>query len=115
MSEDQKEFIRDQVKQVLLKEVAASKIWGKIPPVQATFQMEIGNLISLLFTFHYYSVHVKRRRRKRRRSRRKTNKTCFWQYLFSALVIQQLIPLLKKILTKALFPITTLLLCCLMT
>ena len=85
MSEDQKEFIRDQVKQVLLKEVAASKIWGKIPSVQATFQMEIGNLISLLFTFHYYSVHVKRRRRKRR-SRRKTNKTCFWWYLLSAFV-----------------------------
>ena len=83
MSEDQKEFIRDQVKQVLLKEVAASKIWGKIPAVQATFQMEIGNLISLLLTFHNYSVHVNRRRR---RSRRKTNKTCFWWYLLSAFV-----------------------------
>ena len=60
MSEDHKEFIRDQVKQVLLKEVAASKIWGKIPTVQATFQLEIGNLISLLLTFHNYSVHVKK-------------------------------------------------------
>ena len=80
MSEDQKEFIRDQVKLVLMKEVAASKIWGKIPTVQATFPLQIGNLISLLLTFHNYSVHVKRRRRKRRsRSRRKTNKTCFWQ------------------------------------
>ena len=86
MSEDQKEFIRDQVKQVLLKEVAASKVWGKIPSVQATFQLEIGNLISLLLTFHNYSVHVNRRRRKRRRSRRKTNKTCFWWYLLSAFV-----------------------------
>ena len=84
MSEDQKEFIRDQVKQVLLKEVAASKVWGKIPSVQATFQLEIGNLISLLLTFHNYSVHVNRR--KRRRSRRKTNKTCFWWYLLSAFV-----------------------------
>ena len=86
MSEDHKEFIRDQVKQVLLKEVAASKIWGKIPTVQATFQLEIGNLISLLLTFHNYSVHVKRRRIKRRRSRRKANKTCFWWYLLSAFV-----------------------------
>ena len=86
MSEDQKEFIRDQVKQVLLKEVAASKVWGKIPSVQATFQLETGNLISLLLTLHNYSVHVKRRRRKRRRSRRKTNKTCFWWYLLSAFV-----------------------------
>jgi hypothetical protein len=96
-----------------LKEVAASKIWGKIPSVQATFQLEIGNLISLL-TFHNYSVHIKRRRRKRRRrrSRRKTNRTCFWQYLFSALVMQQLIPLLLEILTKALFSIPTLLLYC---
>jgi hypothetical protein len=87
LSEDQKEFIRDQIKQVLLEEVAASKVWGKIPSVQATFQLETGNLISLVLTFHNYSVHVKRRRRKRRRrSRRNTNKTCFWWYLFSALV-----------------------------
>jgi hypothetical protein len=83
LSEEQKEFIRDQIKQVLLEEVAASKVWGKIPSVQATFQLETGNLISLVLTFHNYSVHVKKRRR---RSRRKTNKTCFWWYLFSALV-----------------------------
>ena len=43
LDEDQKEFIRIQVKEVLLREVAASKTWGKLPSVQTTFQLGTGN------------------------------------------------------------------------
>ena len=43
LSEDQKDFIREQVKEVLLREIAKSKRWGKIPSVQSTFQLAIGN------------------------------------------------------------------------
>ena len=38
---EQKEFIRLKVKEVLLREIAISKTWGKIPSVQATFQLGI--------------------------------------------------------------------------
>jgi hypothetical protein len=43
LDEDQKEFIRIQVKEALLREVAASKTWGKLPSVQTTFQLGTGN------------------------------------------------------------------------
>ena len=43
LDEDQKEFIRIQVKEVLIREVAASKTWGKLPSVQTTFQLGRGN------------------------------------------------------------------------
>ena len=42
LSYDQKEFIRLKVKEVLLAEIAISKTWGKIPSVQATFQLGTG-------------------------------------------------------------------------
>ena len=43
LNEDQKEFIRIQVKEALIREVAASKTWGKLPSVQTTFQLGAGN------------------------------------------------------------------------
>ena len=43
LNEDQKEFIRIQVKEALIREVAASKTWGKLPSVQTTFQLGTGN------------------------------------------------------------------------
>jgi acyl-CoA synthetase (NDP forming) len=42
LTDDQKNFIRLQVKEVVLQEIAISKTWGKIPSVQATFQLGTG-------------------------------------------------------------------------
>ena len=51
LSEDQKDFIREKVKEVLLMEIAKSKKWGKIPSVQSTFQLAIGNFFFTIFFF----------------------------------------------------------------
>ena len=48
LSEDQKDFIREQIKEVLLREIAKSKTWGRIPSVQSTFQLAIGNFFGYL-------------------------------------------------------------------
>ena len=53
LSEDEKHFIRIQIKEVVLQEIAISKTWGKIPSVQATFQLGIGN-----YNFSQYSANL---------------------------------------------------------
>jgi hypothetical protein len=52
LSDDQIEFIRGKVKEVLLHEIAASKTWGKLPPIQATFQLGIGMYFFIISFFH---------------------------------------------------------------
>ena len=51
LSEDEKDFIRIQIKEVVLQEIAISKTWGKIPSVQATFQLGIGNFSTIFKIF----------------------------------------------------------------
>ena len=62
LSEDQKDFIREQVKEVLLREIAKSKRWGKIPSVQSTFQLAIGNffcyLLLLIIVRYFPTNHI---------------------------------------------------------